>query len=275
MRVNWLVDWFVESPFSTATWTDWVDISLLSLVLYRVFLVMKGTRAMQSLAGLALLGGLYLLSEVAGLSTVHWVLDNLVVYLVIAVLILFQEDIRRALARAGGTFSRVAQSPSDVAVMEEIIRGVFALAQRKIGALVVIERTAHLGSYLEGAEELDALCRSELLQSVFHPSSPLHDGAVVVREDRIVAAAVFLPISLSRDIARTLGTRHRAAVGITETTDAICLVVSEERATVALVSNGQIVPIVDANDLRQHLMEHLGSAADPAPDESQTEVARG
>lgn len=271
--MNWLVEQYRESPFATSTWVDWVDIGLLALVVYRVLLVMRGTRAMQSLLGLLLLGGLYLVSDALGLSTVHWVLDNLFVYLVLALLILFQEDIRRALARAGGTlFARVATRPSDANVLEEVIKACFALAHRKIGALVVIERAGTLEPYVEGAHAIDALVSTELLQSIFHPSSPLHDGAVVISGNRIVAAGVFLPITLSKDIARAWGTRHRAAIGLTEVTDGLCLVVSEERGTVALVRRGEIVPVADANDLRQRLVEHMG-AEDPAAGRSQAGTA--
>lgn len=264
--MSWLVEQFRESPFATATWVDWIDIGLLALVIYRVLMVMRGTRAMQSLLGLVLLGLLYQFSEYFGLSTVHWVLDNLFVYLVLALLILFQEDIRRALARAGGTlFARPASRPSDANVLEEVIKACFALAHRKIGALMVIERSGSLEPYVEGAHPVDAVVSTELLQAVFHPSSPLHDGAVVISDQRIVAAGVFLPITLSKDIARAWGTRHRAAIGLTEATDGLCLVVSEERGTVALVHRGEIIPVADANDLRQRLVEQMGA---PEPKEA-------
>ena len=253
-----LLDWYAESPFSSARLIDWVDIGLLAAVIYRVLVVMRGTPAMQSLIGLFLLAVLYGLSEFLGLATVHWVLDNLMVYVVILLLILFQEDIRRALARAGGTvFSRTLRRPSDANMLEEVIKAVFSLAHRKIGALIVLERNAGLEGHVEGAHAVDAEVSTELLASIFHPTSPLHDGAVLIAKQRIVAAGVFLPISLSKDIARTWGTRHRAAIGITEVTDGLCLVVSEERGTVALVQGGLITPIADANDLRQRLVEHL------------------
>lgn len=276
--MSWLVDWFQESPFSTATWTDWVDITLLAVVIYRVLTVMRGTRAMQSLIGLSLLGLLYLISEFTGLATMHWVLDNLFVYMVLALIILFQEDIRVALARAGGSvFGRGALRPSSANVMEEVIKAVFALAHRKIGALILIERDGDLAPYTEGSHAIDGVVSTELLQALFHPSSPLHDGAVVVRDQRVVAAGVFLPISLSKEISRAYGTRHRAAIGISEVTDGLCLVVSEERGTVALVRKGEVIPIADANDLRHRLMEHLEAVTQSKSEGSttQTEVARG
>ncbi len=266
-----ILDWYAESPFSSASWVDWVDIGLLAVVIYRILVVMRGTPAMQSLIGLMLLAALYVVSELLGLATVHWVLDNLMVYVVILLLILFQEDIRRALARAGGTvFSRGARRASDANVMEEVIKAVFSLAHRKIGALIVLERNASLEGHVEGAHAVDAEASTELLQAIFHPTSPLHDGAVMISKQRIVAAGVFLPISLSKDIARTWGTRHRAAIGITEITDGLCLVVSEERGTVALVQGGIITPVADANDLRQRLVEHLEEVTSPEPDPAAT-----
>lgn len=248
-------------PLLSARWADWLDILLLAFVLYRLFLVIQGTRAVQSLLGLGLLAALYVLSGIAGLSAVHWLLDELFVYIVIAVLILFQDDIRRVLARAGGTlFSRGGSlaSPSQANVMEEVVKAVFALAHRKIGALMVIERQASLERYVEGAPPIDSVVSTSMLQAIFHPSSPLHDGAIVISHGRIVAAGVFLPISLSKEVARTWGTRHLAAIGLSEETDALCLVVSEERGTVALVSRGEITPVADPNDLRRLLVEKLG-----------------
>ena len=258
-----LVEWLLNNPLMAADLWDWLDIILLAFLSYRVLILMRGTRAIQSFVGLGLLLAMYLVAEWLDLSAVHWVLDHVFVYVVLALLILFQEDIRRALARAGGTlFAASTGGPSDANIMEEVIKALFSLAHRKIGALIVLERSATLDAFVEGAHPLDAVVSTELLQSLFHPSSPLHDGAVVISGSRIVAAGVFLPISLSKDIARTWGTRHRAAVGITEATDGLCLVVSEERGTVAMVSNGEIVPLADANDLRQRLAEQLDAPAD-------------
>jgi diadenylate cyclase len=256
----------LDSPLWSATWIDWLDMALLAVVVYRVLVVMRGTRGAQSLLGLAIVGLLYLVSDLTGLTAVHWVLDKLVVYLVLFLLILFQDDLRRALARAGGFLfggsTRVAARPSEATVMEEIVKAAFALAHKKIGALVVIGRDANLEAWTEGAYPIDAVVTTELLQAIFHPASPLHDGAVVVVRGRIVAAGVFLPISLSPDVGRW-GTRHRAAIGFSEETDGLCVVVSEERGTVALVSRGQITPIVDTNDLRQRLVEKLEEQAPP------------
>lgn len=260
--MNTLWRWYDNSPFSAAEWYDWLDILVLTWVVYRGLLLLRGTRAMQSLIGLLILACVYVLSELIGLTTMRWILDNLFVYVILVLIILFQEDIRLALARAGGTlFSRIGSSPSDANLLEEIVQAVFALAQRKIGAIVAIERSASLDAYVSGAHVLNATVSTELLQSIFHPSSPIHDGAVVISGQRIVAAGVFLPISLSQDISKAYGTRHRAAIGLTEATDAIALVVSEERGTVALVQDGAITPIADSDDLRGRLLVGLESAA--------------
>lgn len=246
-----------QSPLTSATWVDAIDIALLSWIFYRGLLFLRGTRALQSLLGFMVLGLAYVLSNWAGLTTLHWLLDNLFVWVALAVIILFQEDIRRALARAGATlFGRTART-TDANVQEDLIRACFALAHRKIGALIVIERTAELDNYVEGAHLLDAQVSTELVSAVFHPTSPIHDGALVVAGDRIRAAGVFLPLSLEKSTRRTLGTRHRAAVGLTVATDALCLVVSEERGTVSLIQNGDVNPVADANHLRQRLQEGM------------------
>lgn len=257
MNALWL--WLVDTPFATASWVDWFDIALLAAVVYRILLAIRGTRAMQSLVGLLGLVGVYAVSRFSGLTTVQWVLDHLFVYLVLAMLILFQDDIRRVLATAGGRLaSRVTGTRADSSILEEVIKAAFALSRRRIGALIVLEGDASMDRYIEGSHHLDAMVRHELLQSIFHPAGPMHDGAVLISKNRIANAGVFLPISLSSDINRSFGTRHRAAIGLTEATDAICIVVSEERATVAVVADGQIHPVADVNDLRQTLSEQIG-----------------
>jgi diadenylate cyclase len=252
-----LLETYRASPIDTATWADWVDILVLTFLIYRLLLALRGTRGQQVGVGMMLVGGVYALSKLGGLSTLAWVFDSLAVYIALAVIILFQEDIRRALARAGGSFFRSSGPPSAAKTREQVIQAVFSLAHRKIGALIVFERNASLAPFTEGAHTLDADVSSELLQAVFHPSSLLHDGAVVVREMKILAAGVFVPISMSKDISRSYGTRHRAAIGLTETTDAVCIIVSEERGTVALSKGGRMIPVADSDELRALLHEKL------------------
>ena len=244
-----------QTPLGTMRWADVLDILMMAFIFYRVLLILRGTRAFQSLVGLVLLGLVYVLAERMHLHAVHWLLSEFFVYIVLAVLILFQNDIRRGLARAGGRFFQGFASAPEASTHEEVVRTAFSLASRRIGAIIVMERGASLDDYVEGGHPLDARVSQELLLSLFHPTSPLHDGAVVVQAGRVAAAKVFLPLSLSKDIARYFGTRHRAALGLSEETDAVVVVVSEERGTVSLVLGGALTPIQDTNELRQRLQE--------------------
>ena len=246
--------------------TDVVDIGILAYLIYRAVIIIRGTRAVQSLVGLGILAILYVTSQQLHLNSVHWLLDKFFVYLVFAVIVLFQQDIRRGLARAGGNLFPSLRSPGSVPVTEEIIKACFALASRRIGALIAIERGASLDEYLETATRLDSQVHQELLLAIFHPTSPLHDGAVIIQKGRIAAAQVFLPLKLTKDVSRFYGTRHRAALGLTEETDAVVIIVSEERGTVSLVENGQMTSVSDANELRQQLLERFQDLkVEPSP----------
>lgn len=247
--LSWIAD--------TLRWTDALDIAILGFLVYRTFVIMRGTRAVQSLAGLAILLVLYVVSDRLQLNALHWLLDKFFVYLFIAVIVLFQQDIRRALARAGGRFFPSLRSQGSVPVTEEIIKASFALASRRMGALIAIERGASLEDYMETATRLDAIVHQELLLAIFHPTSPLHDGAVVIQKGRVAAAQVFVPLKLTKEVSRFYGTRHRAALGLTEETDCVVIIVSEERGTVSLVESGQMTAVSDMNELRQLLLERF------------------
>lgn len=246
-----MLGWLWES----LRWTDGLDIAIMAFLIYRSLLIMRGTRAFQSLIGLIFLGLLYVAADRLDLTSIRWMLDKFFVYIVLAVIVLFQQDIRRALARAGGRLFPTLRTSSDVPMLEDLIKASFAMASRRIGALIAIEQEASLDEYIEAAQGLDAQVSDELLLAIFHPTSPLHDGAVVVQKGRIAAAKVFLPLTLSKDVSRFFGTRHRAALGLTEETDAVVIIVSEERGTVSLVQHGQINPTSDANELRERLQE--------------------
>ncbi len=252
---------------STIHWNDIIDIAILSYILYRTLLILKGTRAFQSLLGLVFVLLLYALSARFALYTMHWLLQKFFVYIVLAVIILFQNDIRHGLARAGGRFFRSFASPTGASMLEEVVRACFSLASRRMGALIALQRSAGLSGYVEAALVIDAKVSQELLLSIFHPTSPLHDGAVVIQSGRLSAAKVFLPLSLSKDVSRFFGTRHRAALGLTEETDAVVLIVSEERGTVSLAMSGALTPVGDMNELRQRLQE-IFSTKSPADPES-------
>lgn len=252
-----VVDWWQDSVFAALRWRDLLDILLMWFIAYRTVTVLRGTRALQSLVGLVALVLVYVVSRRLDLYAVGWLLDKFFVYLVLAVLILFQNDIRRALARAGGRFFLGFGGGANASAQEEVIQAAFALASRRIGALIVFERGAALQELVEAGHPTDSVVSQDLLMSVFHPTSPLHDGAAIIQKGRLAAAKVFLPLSLTQDIARYFGTRHRAALGLSEETDAVIVVVSEERGTVSVVMHGALTPVADTNELRQRLQEVL------------------
>ena len=240
--------------WETLRWTDGLDIAIMAFIVYRLLLVLRGTAAFQAMVGLGFLLGLFLISGSIGLTSINWLLGELTVYIVLAVIILFQQDIRRALARAGSLFP-TARSSAELPMLEELVKASFYLASRRIGALVALEREADLSEYIEAATDVDAVVSHSLLLSIFHHTSPMHDGAVVIQDSRLAAAQVFLPLTQSKEVSRFFGTRHRAAIGLTEETDAVCIVVSEERGTVSLVERGQVSPCGDADELRGKLLD--------------------
>ncbi|MFN7142428.1 MAG: diadenylate cyclase CdaA [Myxococcota bacterium] len=241
--------------FTNVRWTDLLDIALLWYVVYRALMLVRGTRAFQSLLGLLMALVIYVVSGRLELYAVHWMLEKFFVYIVLAVIILFQSDIKRGLAGAGGRLFPTFTSQPAQSAMEEIVRASFVMASRRIGALIALEREASLEEYADSGNRLDARASSELFLAIFHPTSPLHDGAAVVRKDKVLAAKVFLPLSLSKDVSRFYGTRHRAAIGLTEETDAVVVIVSEERGTVSLVVAGEVQPVADQNEMRERLLE--------------------
>ncbi len=237
--MQWLTE-LLQRP--AVSWSDALDIGLVSFLIYELLLLIRGTRAVQ----MALSGGflilLFFLSRWLQLETVNWVIRNLAAYVVFAIIVLFQSDIRRALAHFGRApfFRYFERAESAAETIEEIVVAASTLATRRIGAIVVIERQIGLRNYIEGGIPLDAMVTYDLLASIFQPGSPLHDGAVIIQSDRVAAAACFLPLSVNPRVSRDLGTRHRAALGLTEENDAIAVVVSEETGSISLVIDGNI-----------------------------------
>lgn len=236
-------------------WQDVVDILLVTLVIYRVFLVIRGTRAVQILLGLAVLGIVFVVSEYLELFTLHWVLSAFLSSIILVVVVLFQNDIRRALAHVGtnSLWSYLEPGATDPQAIEELMKAAVSLANKKIGALIVLQRGTDLRNHVEEGVRIDGEISKELLLSIFLPYSPIHDGAVIVREKRILWAGCFLPLTSRADLEKDLGTRHRAAVGITEETDAVVIVVSEERGTISVVLNGRVTRDLDGASLRRVL----------------------
>jgi len=249
-------------------WRDVIDIALVALVVYRILLMFRGTRAVQMLIGIGCLVAGSLLARRLELYSTQWILDNFWSFWVIALVVLFQPELRRALARIGesrllpGVFGTSRAERAHV--IDELVDAVESLTARRIGALVVIERSAGLRQYAELGVAVDAIVSADLLVSVFLPYSPLHDGAVFIQGSRLVAAGCFLPLSRNLQIARSLGTRHRAALGISEETDAIAVSVSEETGRTTLAVGGHIETVRDLQALRSRLGE-LIDAPSPAP----------
>lgn len=237
-------------------WQDVLDILFVSLVLYRLLLIMKGTRAAQMLIGLGLLLLASLLSGYLELYTMNWLIQSFWAQVVIVLIVLFQPEIRRALAQMGEAHFLKAFAPAEeLKSLDEIVKAAVALANRKMGALIVIERETSLKDFVEIGTLLDAKVSREILLTIFHPTSPIHDGAVVIRGNRIVAAGCFLPIALSMEVSKALGTRHRAGIGLTEETDAIAIIVSEETGVISMAVTGKLETHIDMEALRNRLTD--------------------
>ncbi|MFW5920715.1 MAG: diadenylate cyclase CdaA, partial [Polyangiales bacterium] len=246
---------FAREPLAVIR--DVVDITLVATVLYWILALIRGTRAMQMAIGLAAVFIVHQAARELGFVTVWEILDTLLTYIVLIIVILFQNDIRRALMRVGRRpFLKSQRTARETHVIEEVIKAATALAQKRIGALIVFERDAMLDEFIEPGTELDSGVTKELLYSIFIPSfeNPMHDGAVIIREGRVWQAGAFLSLSASPQLDRSLGARHRAAIGISEETDAVVVVVSEERGSTSLCFNGNIVRNLDEKSLREALI---------------------
>src|SRR5881296_1473313 len=236
-------------------WWDLVDSLVVSILIYEVLKLIRGTRAVQMALGGGFLVALFYGSRWGHLETVNWLIRNMVGYLVFAVIVLFQSDIRRALAHLGRApfFRYFAKPESAEESIEELVVATSLLSTQRIGAIVAIERQIGLRNYIEGGIPLDARLTYDLILSIFQPKSPLHDGAVIVQEDRVAAAACFLPLTVNPKLGKELGSRHRAAIGLTEENDSVAIVVSEETGALSVVSDGQIERGVTVDDLRTRL----------------------
>ncbi len=250
------MDWLTEILQRPAiAWWDILDIAIVSVLVYELLLFIKGTRAVQMALSGGFLIGLFFLSRWLQLETVNWVIRNLAGYVVFAIIVLFQADIRRALAHFGRApfFRYFERAQSADETIEELVVAASTLASRRIGAIIVLERQIGLRNYIEGGIPLDAMVTYDLLASIFQPGSPLHDGAVIIQGDRVSAAACFLPLSVNPKVSRELGTRHRAALGLTEENDAVAIVVSEESGSISLAMGGDLERGISADDLKTRL----------------------
>jgi diadenylate cyclase len=245
-------------------WQDGIDIGIITFLVYRLLQILRGSRAMHMVSGLAMIMLAFVVSRALGFFTLNWILDNFLGSIILVIIVIFQSDIRRALTQVGaaplfskGATERTVRRREDLA--EEIVEAAVALAQQRVGGLVVVEREVGLNEYMEIGTRLDARVSRELIISVFMPHSPIHDGALVIQKGRVTAVRCLLPLSTNPNLRHTWGTRHRAALGVTEETDALAIIISEQEGTVALVVGGTITENVDGTRLRAALRRLIRS----------------
>lgn len=250
--MDWLSEALRRPPVDV--W-DLVDILVVSFLLYEVLTLIRGTRAVQMGLGAGVVVGLFYGSQWFGLQTINWLIRNLAGYIVFAFIVLFQADIRRALAHLGRApfFRYFSKEEAAEESIEELVVASSMLSAQRVGAIIAIERQIGLRNYIEGGIPLDAVLTYDLILSIFQPSSPLHDGAVIVQDNRVAAAACFLPLTVNPKLGKELGSRHRAAIGLTEENDSIAIVVSEETGRISVVVDGQIERGLDTEALRLRL----------------------
>jgi diadenylate cyclase len=241
-----------------------IDILLVAVLIYEFLALIKGTRAALMLLGVGALALAFYFFRFDGLVTVNWLISRLLPYAVFALIVVFAVEIRQGLARLGRKLAFSRGSSSEVDAYDDIVLAANLFSQNQTGALIVIEREIGLRTYIESGVPLDARLSYDLLATIFRPSAPLHDGAVIVQKDRVAAAACFLPLSMNPILSTQLGTRHRAGIGITEETDAIAVIVSEETGTISIAVSGNIERDLTVEQLRQRMGELLRRYVPPS-----------
>jgi diadenylate cyclase len=257
--MNWLLDLLRELTNLQVGIADLVDIIAVAILIYALLVLLRGTRAMQMLWGILIIIGLYLAALAFNLITLRNILGALLGFLPIAIIVLFQQEIRRMLAAFGSTawFRWDRGQVEGPVMLNELALAVQALASKRVGALIAIERRDTLTAWADTGIPLEARFSYDLILNIFIPGTPLHDGAVIIRGERIVAASCFLPLSTRHELSTKLGTRHRAAIGLSEDSDALVIAVSEETGTISLAVEQQLLRPLDETTLRNALAEHL------------------
>jgi diadenylate cyclase len=248
--------------FSTVSFFDFIDIAIVYFVLYRMILLIRGTRAVNLLKGILVILLATAISHTLQLGALNWLLDKILTIGLIAIPVVFQPELRRGLEQLGrGQFfsrsSTVFEVEDHPRLIGELTKATQVLSKNKIGALIIIERESGLGELFETGIPIGAVVSSELLINTFIPNTPLHDGAVMIRGNRIVAASCYLPLSDSAEVSKELGTRHRAAIGVSEQSDAVAIVVSEETGQISIAVNGEITRNLDEQSFREFLSNLL------------------
>ncbi|EGL83556.1 Conserved hypothetical protein CHP00159 [Caldalkalibacillus thermarum TA2.A1] len=256
------MEWGFLAEFSVMDYlTEIIDILLVTLVIYKLITLIRGTRAVQLFKGMMVIVAGWLLSSFFGLKTLSWLMSQAMTYGVLAVIIIFQPELRRALEQLGRgrLFARTNHLDEEkmTTAINETVKAVQYLAKRRIGALIVLEKETGLNDYIETGIAINGQISSELLINIFIPNTPLHDGAVIVRKDQVKAAGCYLPLSENPFISKELGTRHRAALGISEVTDSVSIVVSEETGQISLSRNGEVYRDLSEEKLLEMLDEEF------------------
>jgi len=260
---------FQSAGFS---WIDAIDVLLVAFIFYELLQFLRGTHALQMAMGAALFVIVYWTSQRLDLQAMTWLMHNVLPYAVFGLIVVFAAEIRKVLAHMGKVlFLGAFTSRKTEEVVDEVVLAATTLASQKTGAIIVLEREMGLRSYIETGIALDAIVTYDLLVSIFNPNTPLHDGAVVIQGNRVAAAACFLPLTVNPELSRTLGSRHRAAIGVTEDTDALTVVVSEETGVISVVTGGQIRRGFDGRALKLAMLESF--ELDPDSDETQEAAA--
>lgn len=252
----------ILSQFSNFRLLDVVDIIVVAVVFYQFYMLIKRTRAVQLVKGVMILLAVSLLAKHFELKALSWLLNQLIQMFVFAIPVVFQPELRKALEQLGrgSFFSRhplTTGTPNLEQVVEELVRCTQVLSKTRIGALIVMERKTGVQDFVETGIKIDGVVSSEFLVNIFIPNTPLHDGAVIIRQDRVAAAGCFLPLSVNSNIQKDLGTRHRAALGMTEITDALAIVVSEETGAISVGIDGALIRFMDDKTLRELLLREL------------------
>ena len=246
----------VITTWQQAAWVA-LDILLVAVLIYQVLVMIRGTRAAPMLVGLTVVSIIFYLARIGELTTLNWVVSHVLPYMVFALIVVFQSEIRQVLADLGRRFSFLRGSSAESDSYDDIVLAANLFSQNQTGALVVIEREIGLRTHIESGVPMDARLTYDLLATIFRPSAPLHDGAVIVQKDRIAAAACFLPLSMNPLLSTQLGTRHRAGIGITEEADAIAVICSEETGAISLAIGGKIERDLTVDQLRERLGSEL------------------
>jgi len=270
--ISWHPHFWERAP--VVSMTSIIDILIVAAIIYQFLVLVKGTRALQMLVGVAVLIMAFYIARLGQLTTVNWLITTLLPYAIFALIVVFAAEIRQALAKVGRkiTFTGLSRTRGESSY-DDIVLAANLFSQHQTGALIVIEREIGLRTYIESGVPLDARLSYDLLATIFRPSAPLHDGAAIVQKDRIAAAACFLPLSMNPVLSTQLGTRHRAGIGITEETDAVAVIVSEETGMISVATAGTIERDLTVEELREKLSELLHSYLPPAA--LPTSVANG